>query len=46
LLREELDAFREHGLAQVSLQSFFDGETPPVRRFRALYQRPEGVVGA
>ena len=44
LLREELDAFCDHGLVEVSLQSFFDDETPPVRRFRALYQRPDGVV--
>jgi ubiquinone/menaquinone biosynthesis C-methylase UbiE len=46
LLREELDAFCDHGLAQVSLESFFDDETPPVRRFRALYQRPGNVVSA
>jgi hypothetical protein len=46
LLAEELDAFRNHGLVEVSLQSFFDDEAPPVRRFRALYQRPANVVGA
>ena len=46
LLRDELDAFRNHGLVEVSLQSFFDDEAPPVRRFRALYQRPANVVGA
>ena len=39
LLREELGAFRDHGLVEVSCESFFDNETPPVRRFRALYQR-------
>jgi SAM-dependent methyltransferase len=44
LLREELDAFRDHGLTEVSIQSFFDDETPPVRRFRALYRRPDTAV--
>ena len=46
LLREELNAFRDQGLAQVSLESFFDDEAPPVRRFRALYQRPATPVTA
>jgi len=40
LTREELDAFRAHGLAEVSVESFLDAEDPPVRRFRALYRRP------
>lgn len=40
LAREELDKFRDHGLMLVSIESFFDGEAPPVRRFRALYRRP------
>ena len=39
LTRAELDAFREQGLAELALESFFDHETPPVRRFRALYER-------
>lgn len=39
LTREELDRFIEHGLTQLSCESFFDDESPPVRRFRALYQR-------
>ena len=39
LTRDELDAFRAAGLAELSLESFFDAETPPVRRFRALYER-------
>ena len=41
LLREELDAFVAHGLREVSCESFLDDESPPVRRFRALYQRPD-----
>ena len=39
LMREELDAFQRHGLSELSLVSFLDHETPPVRRFRALYRR-------
>lgn len=40
LTRDELDAFRSHGLVEVSVESFRDAEDPPVRRFRALYARP------
>lgn len=39
LTREELDAFTAHGLTERSCESFLDAESPPVRRFRALYQR-------
>jgi len=39
LTRAELDAFRERGLTEISVESFLDHETPPVRRFRALYSR-------
>jgi SAM-dependent methyltransferase len=39
LTREELDAFAAHGLDEVSCESFLDDESPPVRRFRALYRR-------
>lgn len=39
LTREELDAFRRSGLRELSFESFLDRETPPVRRFRALYGR-------
>jgi SAM-dependent methyltransferase len=42
LLREELDRACELGLEEVSFESFLDAEIPPVRRFRALYQRPRG----
>jgi SAM-dependent methyltransferase len=43
LTREELQAFREHGLSEMSFESFLDDETPPVRRFRALYARNSGA---
>jgi SAM-dependent methyltransferase len=39
LTREELDAFRDHGLRELAFESFFDREDPPVRRFRAVYAR-------
>ncbi len=41
LTREDLNEFTQHGLVERSCESFFDDESPPVRRFRALYQRPE-----
>jgi len=44
LLREELDAFCDHGVGQLSCESLFDDEEPPVRRFRALYQRPDAAA--
>jgi SAM-dependent methyltransferase len=40
LTREELGAFVRHGLEELSCESFLDAESPPVRRFRALYGRP------
>jgi len=43
LTRDELDAFGAHGLTQREVTSFLDGETPPVRRFRALFARPQRV---
>ncbi len=45
LLREELDAAREDGLEELSFESFLDAESPPVRRFRALYERRGGGAG-
>lgn len=39
LTREELNVFRETGLAELTFESFFDHETPPVRRFRVVYER-------
>ena len=39
LTRRELDEFVRVGLAEISFEEFMDQETPPVRRFRALYGR-------
>jgi SAM-dependent methyltransferase len=39
LTRDELYAFRDHGLRERGFESFFDREDPPVRRFRGLYTR-------
>jgi SAM-dependent methyltransferase len=40
LLREELIALSNSGLVQVAFEDFLDAhESPPVRRFRALYRR-------
>jgi hypothetical protein len=37
LTRRELNHFTEMGLRELSFEDFHDDETPPVRRFRALY---------
>ncbi len=39
LVREELNAFNQHGLRAVEFEDFFDSESPPVRRFRVELQR-------
>lgn len=39
LVREELAGFTAAGLTEVSFEDYFDGEDPPVRRFRAEYRR-------
>jgi SAM-dependent methyltransferase len=39
LLRAELDPLRDAGLGEVSFEQYADGEDPPVRRYRATYQR-------
>jgi SAM-dependent methyltransferase len=39
LTRDELGAIAQHGLELVELEDFLDEEDPPVRRFRATYQR-------
>lgn len=44
LTRDELNAFRDAGLREVDFESFYDHETPPVRRFRALYARLRGAA--
>ena len=38
LLREELVAFEDAGLACLSFEDYVDNESPPVRRFRAVYR--------
>jgi hypothetical protein len=39
LTREELGALRAQGLAELSFEDFLDDEKPPVRRFRAQFER-------
>jgi 2-polyprenyl-3-methyl-5-hydroxy-6-metoxy-1,4-benzoquinol methylase len=39
LTRQELQAFAQHGLREVSFEDYSDAETPPVRRFRVQYER-------
>jgi SAM-dependent methyltransferase len=39
LTRQEADQFITLGLDNVYFEDYADGETPPVRRFRACYQR-------
>jgi hypothetical protein len=40
LIRSEIDSLRSYGLAEASFEDYVDAETPPVRRFRAVYIRP------
>ena len=40
LTREELDHFVTLGLRASSIDIVVDDETPPVRRFRAFFERP------
>jgi SAM-dependent methyltransferase len=45
LLRDELTALQECGLAQIEFEDFWDQhEAPPVRRFRARYSHPAGAT--
>lgn len=39
LTEPEVRSFTQHGLELISLEDFVDRETPPVRRFRALFRR-------
>ena len=41
LTREELSAFRAHGLGELSYEDFSDALDPAVRRFRVLYELPQ-----
>jgi hypothetical protein len=40
LTRLELNEFTALGLREESFEDYFDQESPPVRRFRAVYSRP------
>ncbi len=41
LIRQEFGIFTEAcGLVELSFEDYFENESPPVRRFRLLYQRP------
>lgn len=39
LTRGELDKVKNSGLQELSLEDYFDVESPPVRRFRGLYKK-------
>jgi len=41
LTREDLDAFKMHGLKEISFEDYTDKEDPPVRRFRVTYSKPK-----
>ena len=41
ITKDELAAFRDSGLQEISFEDFPDGEVPPVRRFRILYGREQ-----
>ena len=40
LTREEVDAFKLHGLKEITFEEYLDKEDPPVRRFRVAYYKP------
>jgi 2-polyprenyl-3-methyl-5-hydroxy-6-metoxy-1,4-benzoquinol methylase len=40
LVRDELEQITRFGLSQLLFEDYLDDEAPPVRRFRALYQKP------
>jgi SAM-dependent methyltransferase len=39
LLRSELESLEQFGFQQLAFEDYFDTESPPVRRFRVLYQK-------
>ena len=41
LTRKELEVFEHVGLRLEDFKDFLDAETPPERRFRAIYRRNE-----
>lgn len=40
LTRAEIHAFSNAGLSELLFEDYVDAENPPVRRFRACFQRP------
>ncbi len=44
LLKSEVLQFVEAGLSLVSFEDYWDQESPPIRRFRATFQRPISPV--
>jgi SAM-dependent methyltransferase len=38
LTRQEMNVFEEAGLTELRFEDYLDGESPPVRRFRATYE--------
>ncbi len=42
LTRGEMKRFRACGLEELSFEDYTDGESPPSRRFRAVYRKPGG----
>ncbi|ESS09327.1 MAG: hypothetical protein A07HN63_00959, partial [uncultured archaeon A07HN63] len=40
LTKETLLRFEDEGLELVEFEDYYDNETPPVRRFRAEFERP------
>ena len=40
LTRTEILEFQKHGLALLECEDFLDRESPPIRRFRASFQKP------
>lgn len=41
LVKDDLSAFSAAGLETISFEDYFDGELPPVRRFRVEFRQPE-----
>jgi SAM-dependent methyltransferase len=47
LTKTDLEQFEKYGLRCSSFEDYWNNETPPVRRFRVLYQRRvEGIWGS
>lgn len=44
LTKSELQQLEHHGLRCSSFEDYLDNETPPVRRFRALYLNSDAIL--